>query len=187
MRWIIKGLAGAAGLLVILAGIGFVLPTHWHVQESVIIDSPPEKIHPYVNQLRNWTQWAAWNTDQDPSLSYTYEGPEAGAGAVMKWKGGKTGFGRLKITKSDPQKGVWMELAVESDDVNAQSAITYETVAAGTKVTWTDDGDVGMQPIGGYFVPLIKPTLSEHFREGLSRLKKQAESRTSTHSSTTSG
>lgn len=167
------------GIVILLfVVVGLILPTTWHVERSVVINAPPEAIHPWVNSFRKWEQWAAWNNEMDPSRKVDFDGPEEGVGAAMRWQGDKMGRGRIAIAKSDPKLGVWIDEAIESDQVNAHGSITYAAVeGGGTRVTWVDDGDVGMKPIGGYFVGMLEGALGEHFQAGLDKLKRAIEER----------
>lgn len=163
-----------AGIVLLLVVVGLLLPREWHVEQSIVIDAPPETVHPYVENFRNWPDWAGWNDALDPTLRREYEGPESGVGAVQRWQGEKMGRGELTITKSDPQAGVWYDGKIETDEVNAHGSITYEPAAEGTRVIWTDTGQ--LPPIiGGYFAGFVETALADHFQTGLERLKTLAE------------
>jgi hypothetical protein len=103
-------------------------------------------------------------------VRFTYEGPESGVGARWSWLGPKMGNGRSEITFADPRRGIRVDEAIESAQVNAHGAILLEDTGAGTRVTWTDDGT--LPPIlGGFFRAMVNERLTHNFEAGLARLK----------------
>lgn len=161
------------GVLALFIGIGAVLPRDWHVSESITIAAAPEAIHPYVNDLRRWRDWAI-RTDVDPTLEHTYPGKTVGTGAVQHWHGQHTGSGTVIITRSDPQAGVWFDEKIDSDEVNARGSVTYEFRSGLTTVTWTDEGTLP-KVIGAFFVANMQQGLRAHFQRALSTLKELVE------------
>jgi hypothetical protein len=157
----------AAGFVV--GGIGLLLPRHYLVERSTIINARPEQIHPFVEQLSKWEAWANWSK-RDPTLEHGYEGPERGVGATHRWRGERTGFGSLTLIASDPQTGVKFEERLEGSDVNGRGSITYAADRDVTTVTWRDEGELP-PVIGGFFVSEMQEGLGRHFEEGLRRLK----------------
>jgi hypothetical protein len=168
---------GLVGLVAVLVGVGLFLPRTWHVERSVVINASPEHIHPLVNELKAWQSWAAWNNEMDPEVKYEYGGPAAGVGGWWSWNGPKMGHGKMTITKSDVNSGVWVDEMIETDsEVNAHGSLTWTQEGGGTKVTWVDEGL--LPPVlGGYGVGFIEKMLGEHFQTGLDNLKVQAEKR----------
>ncbi|MEW5739218.1 MAG: SRPBCC family protein [Myxococcota bacterium] len=161
---------GLVGLLVVVLVIGALLPRKWHVEQSIVIQAPPERIHPFLDDLHKWADWAAWNKDMDPKVVWTYEGPDRGVGARWAWNGPVMGKGRMEIVKSDPTLGLTIDEAIEADEVNAQGRFVYTREGAGTKVTWIDEGTLP-PVIGGYFRGTIEEMLAANFAKGLEKLK----------------
>ena len=58
--------------------VALFLPARYHVQRSITIQARPETISPYINNLKRWPEWTAWNKEKDPTVSYSYEGPDEG-------------------------------------------------------------------------------------------------------------
>ncbi|MFG0315656.1 MAG: SRPBCC family protein [Planctomycetota bacterium JB042] len=175
-----KILIGIVVVLVVLAGIGFVLPTEYAVAKSVTIDAPPAKVHEHVGDLKKWEEFMPW-TEDDPSLVTTFGEKTTGVGAHQTWTG-KDGDGELTITKSDPQSGIAYDMAFVFEERRApsKSAITYETVDGGTKVTWTMEGDIAdmMPPVmAGYMGLMMEGSIGEMFDRGLTKLKEKVEAK----------
>jgi Polyketide cyclase / dehydrase and lipid transport len=165
---------GLLGVVVLLVLVGLFLPRQWRVERAIVIQAQPARIHPLLANLRRWQDWAAWNKEMDPEVKYEFAGPEEGAGASWSWQGPKMGRGRMVVTRAEADKGLWVDEAIESDEINAQGALTYAPEGTGTRVTWTDTGTLP-PVIGGYFVGQINDMLGGHFQVGLERLKALAE------------
>ena len=165
-----KGLAIALGLFL---GVGLVLPRSWRVERSVLIAAPPERIAPLLVNLRRWQEWSPWTRALDPQVRHTYWGPESGAGAGWSWLGPAMGRGKLTITWADPHRGLRLDEAIESDQVNAHAELSFLPDGAGTRVRWVDEGELPL--LGGWFRGRVEATLGRHFEAGLGRLKALAE------------
>lgn len=175
MKKILKYIGmGFGGLVVLLVVVGLFLPREWSVERSVVINAPSERIHPFIVKLPAWQEWAAWNKGMDPDVKYEYSGPAEGVGATWSWNGPKMGKGKMIITSADPAKGITVDEAIETDEINAHGAFAYAAEGAGTRVTWTDRGTLP-PVIGGYFRGQINDMLGEHFQTGLTKLKEVVE------------
>ena len=102
----------------------------------------------------------AWNHAMDPSAQWTYSGTPSGAGAVMTWKGDKMGQGTLTLTNADPQHGVAYSTVIE-DMTPAHGTFAFEAGNTRTKVVWVDEGTMGMNLVGRYFLPIFERTMAE--------------------------
>jgi hypothetical protein len=76
---------GAVALLI--ATIGALLPRQWRVERSIRVEAPPERVLPFVANLRRWQDWAVWTKTMDPKLVNTWGGPDEGVGARWQWQG----------------------------------------------------------------------------------------------------
>lgn len=157
---------GAVALLI--GAIGALLPRQWHVARSIRIEAPPERVLPFVANLRRWQDWAVWTKAMDPNVVNTFAGPEEGVGARWQWQGPVMGRGAMTVTAAD-LTGVSIDEAIESDVVNARSRFSFVPDGQGTTVTWSDDGT--LPPMGGFFRENLEVMLGGHFEKGLAALK----------------
>lgn len=169
-----KVLIGLLVVVALLLLVGAALPRTWKVERSLVIAAPAATIHPWIDDLKRWPEWAAWNKEMDPAVKWTYSGPAKGVGASWQWDGPVMGHGAMTITRSEPDKGVWIDEKIEGDEVNAHGSLTFAPDGAGTKVTWRDEGTLP-PVIGGYFRGYIEGMLGDHFAKGLQKLKGQVE------------
>ena len=59
--------------------------------------------------------------------------------------------------------------------MKSTGAIVYEPSGTGTKVTWTNEGDVGNNFMGRLFRPFFDKLMGPDFEKGLNRLKAMVE------------
>lgn len=162
---------------VLFLGISLLLPSKWKVERSTVVNTPPEKIYPYVADFKNgWLKWSAFDL-QDPTIQYQYTGPESGAGAARSWTSKKMGDGSQLITKADPSKGIQFTLMMLSGDFQLVGVIAFVPLGATTKVTWTDSGEVGMNPLTRYMMLFMDSMMGPAFEQSLAKLKELAESK----------
>lgn len=155
-------------VVIVLGVIGLLLPRTWHVERSVRIDTTPDRVLPFVANLKRWQDWAVWTKAMDPKVVNTWGGPDEGVGARWQWLGPQMGRGAMTVTAAD-LTGVSIDEAIEADEVNAHGRFSFTADGAGTKVTWTDDGTLPI--MGGYFRGSIEDMLGKNFEKGLEGLK----------------
>jgi hypothetical protein len=161
----------------LLGGLGALLPRQWRVEQSVMINAPPEAIHGWVNDLRHWPEWAQWN-QAELAPKNEISAPSAGPGARLTWygRGGSSGTpaaGEVRIVKSEPALGVWFENRTGDGDLS-HATLSYTPRPGVTEVSWRDEGQ--LPPIvGGLFLDLFQKRLGQHMKAGLERLKELVE------------
>ena len=176
MRWlrIVLGTVVLLGLIVI--GVGFALPADYKVERSIVIDAPPQTIYPLVATPRRWTQWSVW-TQRDPGMDIAYFGPESGAGAGWRWNSRTEGRGEMTLVDGDPAHGLRYTLYFPDFDSTSTGAIVLAPAGAGTRVTWTNAGSVGHNPLKHYLAATMDRFVGPDFDAGLRNLKTLAEKR----------
>ena len=157
-------------LLIILAAVGYLLPTEYSVTKSVTISATPEEIHEYVGDLKTWSHWTPW-TGKDPDMQITLSEITNGIGASQSWTD-KHGGGSLLFTSSSPKNGIEYDLFFQAGKYTSKSSIKYETRGKdATKVIWQLDGDANTPIIGGYFALFLRYSIGKMFKSGLDKLK----------------
>lgn len=159
---------------VLLLVVSLFLPRRYRVERRVSIQAPPEKIFPYLNQLKRWVEWTAWTKEKDPTLEYAYSGPDQGVGSVQSWTA-QSGSGSLTLTASDPKTGIRFDLQFEGGRWHSTGAITLTPEGSATTVIWANEGDLGWNPVGRYFGLLMDKMMGPDFATGLAKLKQLAE------------
>jgi len=94
-----------------------------------------------VNELKKWLPWSPW-AKKDPDAKNTFEGPEAGKGAVFHWAGNReVGKGSMTIVDSKPTELIRLRLDfIEPFPGTSDVEFGFRPEGAGTAVTWAISG-----------------------------------------------
>ena len=168
-------LIAIAILLLVIAAIGFMFPSKVHVERATVINQPKEKVFAYVNNLHNFNSWSPWH-DMDTAATYTFEGPETGVGAAMKWESNNkdVGKGMMKFVEVVDGQMIREELSF-MDEGSAFATFTFAPEEAGTRVTWAFEFEVGMNPLLRIIGKFMDGMVGKDFEKGLARLKSNLE------------
>ena len=155
-------------LIVVIAG----QPANFAVVRATNISAPPEKVFPYVNDLRKWEAWSPW-AKLDPNSKSTFEGPATGTGSAMAWAGNhKVGKGKMTVMDSQPGQAISFRLDFQKPmKATNQAEFTFQPVGGGTKLTWAMTGKNSLTgKIFGLFINCDK-MVGGQFENGLANLK----------------
>jgi uncharacterized protein YndB with AHSA1/START domain len=150
-------------------------PSIFHLERSITIKAPPEKIFPLVNDFHNWSAWQP--QDKGAAIQRSYSGAASGVGAVSEWQGtGSAGRGRMQITESVPNSKVSVAVDfVKPFQAHNINVFTLEPSGDTTKVTWSFEGtNVFILRLMSVFVSMHR-IMGAHFETGLQNLKAAAE------------
>jgi hypothetical protein len=175
MRILKRVLLVVVALLTLFLVVGFLLPSHYRVERRVVIKAKPSSIYGQISNFKNWLQWTAWNQTRYPDMQVKFDGPESGVGAGYSWEGKSTGQGNIKLTRAEPDQGIWYDLDFEQGKYKSQGAITLVPSGEGVTVTWSNEGDLGSNPINRYFGLMMDRMMGPDFAEGLNNLKRRVE------------
>jgi hypothetical protein len=151
-------------------------PGHVHVERSKVVAATPQDVWPYLSDLKMFTEWSPW-TGIDPTQKVEFSDPSSGVGAWYTWAGNKeVGKGRMQIVQAEEPKKVVESLEfIEPFESKADVVMTTEAVAAGSKITWGFDTDMGfMGKAAGVFMHMDS-SLGADFTRGLDKLATLAE------------
>ena len=174
MRWLKIILGGAVLAILAVVAIGYALPSKYTVERSLVIAAPPARIYPLVADPRRWMQWSIW-TRRDPAMHITYFGPESGTGAGWRWDSRTEGRGEMTFLSADPEHGFTYKLYFPDYESTSTGDITLAAVDGGTRVTWSNRGDVGANPLQHYMAAAMDRLVGPDFEAGLVNLKQLAE------------
>ena len=166
------------GLLIFVALFllaGFVLPATYRIEHSLVINAPAVKVFGIVADLKTWEDWTAWNLKMDPTMKRTFAGPTNGLVSGMSWEGSKVGQGEMKLAKIAAPKLLSYDLAFDHGKYTSVGEFQFEPAGTGTKVTWSDAGSLGDNPINRWFGLFMDKVIGPDFEKGLAGLKTLAE------------
>jgi len=147
-------------------------PDTFRVQRSAIIEAPPERIFPFLEDFRKFTAWSPYEK-LDPDMARTFSGPSRGKGAVYEWQGNaKAGKGRMEIAHaSRPDMAVIRLDFIKPFQTQNIVEFTLKQEGGATEVTWA------MRGANPYIAKLIQLIFSmdrmvgKDFEAGLANLK----------------
>lgn len=163
------------GIVVVLAGIGLILPQQVMVERSVIIDAQAHEIYPLINDFQQFNKWSPW-AQKDPSTQYRFEGPDSGVGAKMYWMSEhpQVGSGNQEIIESETDAFVKTRLDFGAQgEAHAYFRLTPE--ADKTALVWGFTTDFGTNLVGRYMGLMFDSWIGADYEEGLSNLKELVE------------
>jgi Polyketide cyclase / dehydrase and lipid transport len=167
-----KILIGLAAIVVAFVAFVAMQPSEYRVARSATIAAPAPAVFAQVNDFHNWEGWSPW-AKLDPDAKATFEGPNAGTGAVFNWSGNdKVGEGRMTLTESRPAELIRIKLDfVKPMEGTSIAEFAFAPQGDHTAVTWSMSGHNNF--IGRavcLFVNMDK-TLGAEFEKGLANLK----------------
>lgn len=175
MKILLRLLAGFAAFIVGLVAIAFILPKTYRVERSIVIQAPAAKIYPRLADLREWKTWGVW-FERDPEIKNSYSADQLVVGAWSAWESKKEGNGKATITALEaPHRAVYR---LEFADLGTASTGTFQLVADGanaTRVIWSDEGDLGYNPLNRWFGLFLEKLVGPDFEAGLAKLKRTTE------------
>ncbi|HEX7465552.1 MAG TPA: SRPBCC family protein [Usitatibacter sp.] len=167
-------LAVLGALVLLLVAGGFFIPSTFKVERSTVINAAPRKVYDLVVEPKQWTKWSVWN-QRDPNMKITYKGPPFGMGAKWEWVSKTEGNGSMEFTRVEPDRVVEYALFFPDYNMRSAGAITLEPAGASTRVTWSNAGDVGGNPVKHYLTLTMDRMVGPDFAAGLANLKALAE------------
>ena len=159
-----KVLGGGALVLFALLGLGVALPATWEAEATGLLQAAPDVAYRYVDSPDGWLAWTPWPDGSAVS------GPERGAGATLRWDDLEFGSGTFSIVQADAP--TYVSYRVEVNDGRMWTIGTLELTpeGTGTLVRWREEGDLGRNPLMGYWALSMDRAQSEELQKSLDRL-----------------
>ena len=170
----ILAIVGAVVVLAVAAILIYAAtkPDSFRVERSMAMNAPAEKIFPYIEGLKRWTEWSPYE-GRDPQMKRTYGGAESGKGAVYEWDGNdQVGKGRMEIVDSKPPNRVVIKLDfLKPFEGHNTAELIVEPKGGQTIVTWAMYGpSTFMTKLIGTFMDM-DDMIGRDFTAGLAKLK----------------
>ena len=156
MTRLLEILVAIAIVFVLAVVVGILLPSHRHIERSVVVSSPARQIFDVIDGFRTFPSWTALRA-YDRNVKMTPKGPESGPGAELDWAStdDRISDGSLKVAANpapQPDKQVTWELNNNWRGENKHFTIDIEPAANAktAKVTMGYDVDYGFDLIARY-------------------------------------
>lgn len=174
MKFLIRAIVILIALAVLLLAIGLALPSQFKVQRSIEIGAPASKVYPLIAAPAAWARWSVWN-QRDPAMKIEYAGPASGNGARWNWESKTEGNGAMEFTDAVTDQRIGYRLSFPDMGMQSSGRLVLEPAGNGVRVTWTNEGDMGANPVNRWFGLFMDRLVGPDFEAGLANLKKLAE------------
>jgi uncharacterized protein YndB with AHSA1/START domain len=144
MRWLFNVLKAMTLCLGILIGVAFLLPGHRHVERSLDIPAPAQRVWVLIADPQKWNTWSPWSL-KDPAM-------------------------KLRLVPAESPHLLTYTLTLTEVGAQASGALRLESTAAGTRVTWSLETDLGLNPVARWLGLGLEHTVGSDFELGLGRL-----------------
>jgi len=163
-------------LVLVFAVVVALQPSEFHVERSITVDAPASKVFGEVNDFHKWDAWSPW-AKLDPNSKVSFEGPQAGEGAVMTWAGNsEVGAGKMTLVESKPDELVKMIDFTEPFEGTSGAQFAFKPDGDKTTVTWSMDDDHTFVEKAMCLIMNGKAMVGEQMEQGLTKLKQVSES-----------
>lgn len=150
-------------------------PDSFHIERSIDIKAPREKIFALINDFHQWDAWTPYN--KDPAMKKTYGGNASGKGAAYAWEGNRAvGKGEIAIVESVSPSRIAFDLHMIKP-FEGRNHVVFALNIAGetTTVSWIlEDTQSYFSKVMGVFLNMDK-MIGKDFDAGLAKLKSIAE------------
>jgi uncharacterized protein YndB with AHSA1/START domain len=171
IQWALA-IVGAIALAAVV--VGLFLPSTFAIRRSIDIAAPADRVYDYIVEPRKWSEWSVW-TRRDPNMRVVYSGPPFGMGARWTWESKSEGNGTMEFTRVEPNRRVEYALFFPDFNMRSTGELRLEPANGTTRVTWTNEGDVGGNPLKHYLAAAMDRMVGPDFQQGLANLKALAE------------
>jgi hypothetical protein len=173
LAYVLGAIAVVVALFIILVATR---PADFRVSRSTTIAGPASAAFELVNDFHNWEEWSPWEKI-DPTARKTYEGPQAGVGAIYRWIGNnKVGEGSGTITESRPGELVRIKLEfLRPFKATNTAEFTFQPRGDQTVVTWSMLGEKNFVMKAFSLFMSCDNMLGKEFEKGLAQMKSTVE------------
>jgi hypothetical protein len=148
------------------------------VKRSVFIAAPRDDVYGLIASFRTgWVSWSPFGVQRDPTVTFAYEGPDSGIGAIQRWTAKHMGTGVMRMTHAAPASGIGYTIALTAAGLSFEGEASIDLLPSteGSTVTWTSTMDLSSSRAKRAFGAVIRRGMGQAFDEGLASLKRAAE------------
>tara|TARA_R110002096_G_scaffold105923_8_gene233092 strand:- start:7122 stop:8048 length:927 start_codon:yes stop_codon:yes gene_type:complete len=141
----------------------------FHVEKSIVMDSPREVVFDHVRDFQSWPEWSPWIIT-DPGCKVTY----AEDGAAYSWDGPVCGAGEMKVVKDQSPEWIVSRLTfLKPWKSFADVRFDLATEDGGTRLTWSMDSELPMFMF--WMKSMMVALIGMDYERGLAMLKARLE------------
>lgn len=167
-----KILGGGAVLLFGVLALGVLLPTDWEASASRVVSAAPDSVYALLDSPEGWRAWTAW-----PDSGLVRSGPEGGTGAAIAWNDAELGEGSFRIVEAVEPELVRYEVEVSGGAMRTAGTLSLTPVEDGVRVDWREEGNLGRNPLMGYWGFFMEDAQTAELERSLGRLDEAVSAR----------
>lgn len=158
-----------------LVGIYFLvislMPSKVYVERSIVVDAGQAEIFNYLEDLRNFQEWAPW-AEIDPNTKYEYVGALKGVGTQMNWHSDNIGmgYGSLWIDSTTPNSEINLKIQLREFAKPADMNFYFTKEGNSTRVTW--DFQTDFHGFWKFYIPMTEKEFGPDYEKGLLKIKR---------------
>ncbi len=173
---VIKILVTAGVIVVGAAAVVAMQPSQFRIVRTATMRAPVPAVFAQINAFHNWQAWSPW-ARRDPAMKQTYEGADAGEGAIYSWAGNReVGTGRMTLVESRPGERIRINLEFFEPFAATNTAeFTFRPEGNGTTVTWSMTGRNNFVAKAIGLVMDMDTMIGGDFEKGLAAMQSVAE------------
>jgi uncharacterized protein YndB with AHSA1/START domain len=157
-------LAGGALVLALFLLVGYLLPTDWEANAENLAELPAEAVFRFIDSPEGWRDWTTW-----PESGVERSGPGRGEGARLAWNDPELGSGSFTLTRVVRPERVEYTVDVGASMLT-EGVLTLSEEPGGVRITWRERGNLGQNPLMGYWALSMDRAQSDELVKGLERL-----------------
>ncbi len=160
---------GIAAVLAVAIAATQALPRQLRIERSAVVSASPEVVYTALLSPARFHQFNPFR-DVHADLKGTVSGPEQGIGATYTWEsGGGSGSQTIVSLKPNAEVRMQLELGIRG---RPMQTFRIQPDAAGSKVSWIQDADLGYNPVARIMGLSLDGKLGPIYEQGLNKLSR---------------
>lgn len=154
--------------------VALVLPSKRHLVEKIETNRKLTIVFDSLNSVRRFKDWNPLVL-RDPSIQFSYSGPERGVGARLEYVSKAEGLGKgaWEIIESVPREKITYKIDNEERGSNKRTSFRFEPTGRNNRnveITQTYDVDYGWDLLGRYSGMYVARHIGDDMKMGLTRI-----------------
>jgi uncharacterized protein YndB with AHSA1/START domain len=145
--------------------VGFLLPTDWEADAAMTVRASPAAVFRHLDSPEGWRRWTPW-----PDSGLVREGPARGSGATVHWDDPELGAGSFRLVDVAAGERVRYEVTVDGGRMKTEGEIVVTADGAAAHVRWRERGNLGRNPLMGYWALSMERAQTAELMKALERL-----------------
>ena len=158
-------LGSLALIMILFLFIGLLLPGIWGAEASVRIPASPEIPYLHLDSPADWNQWTTL-----PETGVRIVGNPSGEGSGFTWNDPELGNGAFTIIQAHKSELIRYQVEMQDGTMHIDGVLELSPEKEGTRIIWKESGDLGTNPLMGYWALAMNRMQTAELEKSLNRL-----------------